>query len=286
MPDDSAPSADPNDDPVTIVSTQASTARVYDYLMGGDDNFAVDRDIADRVATQIGGMDKAMVGLRAQRAFLDDTFRRLAGELEVRQFLDIGVGIPTAENVPAVAQQVAPEARIVYVDNDPLVLAHAHSLQRSTPEGATAYVNADLRDPTTILKQAAATLDFGEPVAIVLVAILHLFEDDEGPQDIVAELVEAMQSQSYLVISHAAADIQGEEMARLAAHIRQTTPGSLVLRTNAEVARFFEGMEMLEPGLVPLDQWHQWRRGEPTEPDPASSTAWRPPYHVGVGRKP
>jgi O-methyltransferase involved in polyketide biosynthesis len=272
----------PEEPLVEIVSTNASQARVFDYMMGGDDNFAVDRATAELVAEDVGGMDKARAGLVAQRLFQDATLRRLAGELQLRQFIEIGAGIPDDEGLPAVVQQVAPEARVVYVDNDPLVLAHAHSLLKSTPEGSSAFVNADLREPERILKHAAATLDMDEPAVLVLVGILHLVSDEDQPHAIVARLLEAFAPGSHVVISHATGEIQREEMARLAKDINDATPGGLSLRSRDQVSRFFDGLQLLEPGLVSMEGWLEWHGSRPEGTGPG---AWEPPYYIGIGRK-
>jgi len=163
-----------------IDTTVAHPSRMYDYLLGGVDHFAVDREAVDAAADAVGGMENARATVRANRVFLVRAVRWLAAQ-GVRQFLDIGTGIPTMENVHQVAQEAAPESRIVYVDNDPIVLAHAHTLLKSTAEGATAYVYGDLRDPEPILTEAARTLDLGRPVAVILVAITHFFPDADDP---------------------------------------------------------------------------------------------------------
>ena len=199
----------------------AHPARVYDYWLGGKDNFE-----ADRVAGEatIAAYPAIRASARANRAFLARTVRYLAAEIGIRQFLDIGTGLPTANNTHEVAQAVAPESRIVYVDNDPLVLSHARALLTSSPEGVTAYLDADLRDTDRILKLAADTLDFSRPVAIMLLAILHYIPDLDQAQQIVARLVSAVPSGSYLVISHAASDISPEAMAEMFRRITSTCP--------------------------------------------------------------
>ncbi len=182
----------------------AHPARVYDYWLGGKDNFAADREAAERVLAVSPGL---RFRVRANRAFLARSVRYLAGEAGIRQFLDIGTGIPSANNTHEVAQSVAPDARIVYVDNDPIVLVHARALLTGTEQGRTAYIEGDLRDTQTILEQAARTLDFSQPVAIMLLGILHLISDSEDPYGIVARLVDAVPAGSYLAISHPASDI-------------------------------------------------------------------------------
>jgi hypothetical protein len=258
----------------------AHAARTYDYLLGGTDNFAVDREAIERgSAAHPGGVETARTNARAQRAFLGRAVRHLAGEVGVRQFLDIGTGIPNADNVHAVAQEVAPESRIVYVDNDPIVLAHAHTLLKSTAQGLTAYIDGDLRDPVNILGQAAATLDFTQPMGVMLVGILHTIRNEDDPCKIVATLLRAVPSNSYLVISHLASDIRAEEMAEVFKLFNQTMRAPYVLRSHAEVSRFFDGLEMLDPGVVPLNQWR------PPETDTSTPDEADIPAYGAVARK-
>jgi S-adenosyl methyltransferase len=261
--------------PAEIDTSVASPARIYDYWLGGKDNFPADQEAAQQVIEVFPGI---IPGVRANRAFLGRAARYLAGQAGIRQFLDIGTGLPTKDNTHEVAQQVAPESRVVYVDNDPIVLVHARALLDSTPQGATDYVEADVRDADKILRGAAATLDFDKPVAITLLMILMLVEDDEDPYGIVARLLEAVPSGSYLVISHPAGDVDSGEIAKAYERLNErmgATQGTL--RGHAEVARFFDGLEMVEPGLVQL---HRWR------PDPGDSGLDRDvPAYAGVGRK-
>ncbi|HEX5947369.1 MAG TPA: SAM-dependent methyltransferase [Acidimicrobiales bacterium] len=271
----------PDRDPVTIDSEVAHTSRIYDYLLGGTDNFAVDREVAQEAFSQYpGGLDGARADARANRAFLQRAVRFLAEEAGVRQFLDVGTGIPTAGNIHSIAQQVAPGSRIVYVDNDPMVLAHAHALLRGTPDGATAYVNGDLRQPAEILGQAADTLDLSQPVAIVLVGILHVIPDDDAPHKSVAALLDAVPSGSYLALSHMTSDGGGADSTRVWSHLddRMRTTNRPAVRPVAEVARFFDGLELVEPGLVAASAWR---------PDAsAAQNDGRPmPVFGGVARK-
>jgi hypothetical protein len=251
----------------------AHPARVYDYWLGGKDNFAADREAAERVLAVSPGL---RFRVRANRAFLARCVRYLAGEAGIRQFLDIGTGIPSANNTHEVAQATAPDARIVYVDNDPIVLAHARALLTSTEQGATAYIQADLRDTGAILGQAAGTLDFSRPVAIMLLGILHLISDTEDPYGIVAQLLDAVPAGSYLAISHPASDIhptQAEAQRRY--NERVSTPQTM--RTHAEVSRFFDGLTLVRPGVVYV---HKWRPDPGIElPEDVTSA------HGGVGRK-
>jgi S-adenosyl methyltransferase len=232
-------------------------ARVYNYWLGGKDNFAADRELARKFEEA----DPAVIdGVRSNRAFLGRAVHHLAADLGIRQFLDIGTGIPTASNTHEVAQQAAPASRIVYVDNDPIVLLHARALMKSDPEGATDYIDADLRDTGTILMQAARTLDFTRPVAVMLVGILHCIPDEDDPAGLVATLLAAVPAGSYLVISHPASDIHAEEMAEGAALMNRALPQAITFRPFADVARFFDGTELVPPGLVSTTQWQPGQR--------------------------
>jgi O-methyltransferase involved in polyketide biosynthesis len=253
----------------------AHPARVYDYWLGGKDNFE-----ADRVAGEatIAAYPAIRASARANRAFLARSIRFLAAEAGIRQFLDIGTGLPTASNTHEVAQSVAPESRIVYVDNDPLVLSHARALLSSSPQGVTDYLDADLRDTGHILELAASTLDFSQPVAVMLLAILHYIPDLDEAQRIVARLVDAVPSGSYLVISHAASDIDPAAMAEMIKRMNEhLAEGNHVGRTRDVVAEFFTGTDLAEPGVVKVTQW---RPATPMEAKGPTSL-WG-----GVGRKP
>ena len=190
--------------------------------------------------------------MRANRAFLARAVRYLAAECGVRQFLDIGTGLPTAGNTHQVAQEVAPDARIVYADNDPIVLLHARALLTSTPQGACDYVEADLRDTAAILRAAARTLDFGAPVALMLLIILHLIPDADDPYGIVAELMGALPSGSYLVLAHPASDIRAAQMAEMTRRVNERMSGPpATMRDRAAITRFFDGLDLVEPGCGP-----------------------------------
>lgn len=236
-----------------IDTTVVSPARIYDYWLGGKDNYAVDREAAEQVIAVFPGI---IPGVRANRAFLGRAVRYLVAEAGVRQFLDIGTGLPTENNTHEVAQAIAPESRVVYVDNDPIVLVHARALLTSSEQGATAYLEADLRDTETILHRAAETLDFGRPIAVTLLMILMLIQDSDDPYGIVSELMAAMPSGSYLVISHPASDIDSGEIVQAYERLNERMGGAQgTLRTRSEIARFFDGLEMVEPGLVQLNRW-------------------------------
>jgi len=275
--DRSAASARPLELP-DIDMTVAHSSRVYDYLLGGSDNFAVDREAAHRQIEAMGStLEQARAEIRANRAFLGRAVRYLANEVGIRQFLDLGTGIPNADNVHAVAQQAAPEARIVYVDHDPIVLAHAHALLRSTQEGATLYVDADLREPDTVLELAAGTIDLDQPVAVMLVSILHHITDAEDPPGVVAHYMSRVPSGSYLVVSHLTKDIRSEEMEGLESSPPPDAAYSFLMRSHAEVSRFFDGLELLEPGVVTVDRWRP-------EHEPTAGVE-TPPFWCGVGHK-
>jgi hypothetical protein len=262
---------------VEIDTTVAHAARVYDYLLGGTSNFAVDREAAHRQTEAIGGLEPARAMVRVNRDFLVRVVRYLVHEQGIRQFLDVGTGMPNADNVHGVAQQAAPEARIVYVDNDPVVLAHAHALLKSTPEGATDFLQADLRDPGDILERAAATLDFTRPVGVMLVGILHFLLDDDDPYGIVGRLVDAVVPGSAVVVSHLASDVQPEAMAELTRRANSRVQETVELRCREQVTKFFDGLTIVEPGIVPVDQWRPLDGAAPPPDAPAT------PIHGAVG---
>jgi hypothetical protein len=260
--------------PAEIDTSVAHPARVYDYWLGGKDNFAADREAGDRVLAATPGLRERV---QANRAFLVRAVRYLAGEAGIRQFLDIGTGIPSANNTHEVAQQAAPDSRTVYVDNDPIVLTHARALLAGGPEGSIQYIDGDVRDVASIIRAAARTLDFTQPTALMLLGILHLIQDAEGPDEIVAGLMDALPSGSYLAISHPASDIHpGQAEAQRRYNERVSTPQTL--RTRAEVSRFFEGLDLVPPGLVYV---HTWRPGPDDIVPPDGVSAYG-----GVARKP
>ncbi len=238
-----------------IDTSVASIARIYDYWLGGKDNFKADRDAAEQMIQQYPDI---VTGVRKNRAFLGRAVHYLAAEAGIRQFLDIGTGLPSSNNTHEVAQRAAPDARIVYVDNDPIVLSHAQALLTSTPEGACAYVDADIRDTGKILKDAANLLDFSRPVAVCLIMILQFIPDEDDPVSIVRALVDAIPSGSYLTVAHPASDVDqhvGPALRQLSTRMGGTRAAP---RSHQEISRFFDGLEMVEPGLVQL---HRWRPG-------------------------
>ncbi|MGH3659630.1 MAG: SAM-dependent methyltransferase [Micromonosporaceae bacterium] len=231
-----------------------NAARVYDYLLGGVTNFEIDRQIAERNnAVLPGGIDSARAEVRANRAFLVRAVRYLAGEAGIRQFLDIGTGIPTGDHVHNVAQEVAPESRIVYVDYDPIVLAHAHSLLTSTPEGVTAYIDADLHQPEQILESARATLDFDRPIALILSGILGHVGDHDAARDLVRRLMAPMPPGSHLSLNEGADTDSPYAAAQSAYNASGAVPYHL--RSPEQIEGFFDGLELVEPGVVTVPQW-------------------------------
>jgi hypothetical protein len=275
MADESSSADEPVRRDSPVINTRVPhPARVYDYFLGGKDNFEVDR-IAAEAAIQ--AFPRTAESARAARAFLRRVVHFLAAEAGIRQFLDIGTGLPSGENVHQVAQSVDPEAKIVYVDNDPVVLLHAQALLTSSGQGVTAYLDADLRDPERIFSEAAKTLDFGQPVAILLLGILHNIGDEYDPRGLVRTLMEAVPGGSYLAICHLTEDIYPElaEFARSLNERQLDAP--LVLRDHAQVTSFFDGLELVEPGVVQLSKWRPRSEFESA----AAAALWG-----GVARKP
>jgi hypothetical protein len=256
-------------------TTVAHPARVWDYWLGGKDNFAADREAGEKVIEAMPSMDAAA---RAGRAFLAAAVHFLAAGMGIRQFLDIGTGLPTASNTHEVAQQVGPESRIVYVDNDPIVLTHARALLTSNARGATAYVDADLRDTGKILAEARNVLDFSQPVALMLLHVLHFIPDRDDPYGIVAKLMEPLAPGSYLVLAHATADLGTPGFREAVERYNENSAVTATVRSKAEVARFFDGLELVEPGITPVGVW----RPGPMEDIPAHGlSTW-----TAVARKP
>jgi S-adenosyl methyltransferase len=277
----SSPDEAPDARPIEVDGSVARPARVYDYVLGGKDNFAADREVAEHAAavSSEGGIDHARAAVKADREFLGRAVRYLVADAGVRQFLDVGTGIPHEDNIHEIAQKLAPEARIVYVDDDAVVLAHAHRLRKSTAEGATAYVDANPCEVDKVLRQAPDTLDMSQPIAVTLFGTLHHVLDEDEPHKVVSRLVDAVPSGSYLAISHLTDDIMTEEVTEAAKRINESGTGfRLIVRSGDAIARFFDGLDMVEPGLVTADKWR---------PDEAtSSDARQMPYYVAIGRKP
>ncbi|MGW9397432.1 SAM-dependent methyltransferase [Streptomyces sp. NPDC055642] len=260
-----------------IDTSRPHPARVYDWFLGGKDNYPVDEELG----RQIMGVDGTARHIaRTNRWFMQRVTRWLAAEAGVRQYLDIGTGIPTEPNLHQIAQRHAPESRVVYTDNDHLVLQHAEALTHSTPEGVTAYVQADVREPGHILRQARETLDLGRPVALSLVALTHFLGDEDDPYALVARLVDALPSGSHLVLSQLTADFDPEAVGR---GVAMYAAGGVTLapRTRAEIARFFDGLDLVDPGLVQVTDWHpELADGESTDDSAVIS------LYGAVGRKP
>ncbi|MFJ7338706.1 SAM-dependent methyltransferase [Streptomyces sp. NPDC101110] len=266
MPGD-ALSQDPAELQRRIDSSKAHPARVYDVFLGGKDHYPADRDAA---AAALAANPRGYLDVRHNRDFLRRAVTTLVEQDGMRQFLDIGTGLPTAENVHQIAQRVTPESRVVYVDNDPVVLAHARALLTSGPEGRTDYIDADLRDPDRILEQAAKTLDFDRPVALCLVAVLHFVADEEA-YPLVSGLLGELPAGSRLVLSHLTEDLNPENIR--AVQRTYTERGfTFVLRSRADVERFFTDsrLEIAGPGVVPA---HRWRpdRAAPVPEQPEES---------------
>jgi hypothetical protein len=252
---------------------------VYTYWIGGKDHFEADREAARavmRVRPQV------VAGARANRAFLARVVRYLAAERGIQQFLDIGTGLPAMDNTHEVAQRIAPACKVCYVDNDPLVLVHARALLASTTrQGACGYVDADLREPETIVAQAAHTLDFTQPTAILLLAIVHFLPDSDAPAEIVARLASALAAGSYLAISHLTADFAPEQVAAAAEAYNTRAPVQVVARTHAQVSGLFGGLPLVAPRVVPVTQWRP-RIGELAPPADLYAGLARIPHPVAA----
>ncbi|GAA2476155.1 SAM-dependent methyltransferase [Winogradskya humida] len=251
-------------------------ARRYNYWLGGKDHFPADRESGEEFARKFPGV---RIGARANRAMLQRAVGFLAAECGVKQFLDVGTGLPTADNTHEVAQRIHPEARVVYVDNDPLVMTHARALLTSTPEGATAYLEADLRDPGKILSQAAELLDFSRPIALVVVAVLHFIPGEGAARPLVQELVDAVPRGSYLLVTHATMDFSPAEHRVAHERMRVTGRSDVWMRSRDEFATLLDGLEVVEPGIVAVSEWRP-PAGEPL-PDPKDVAIWG-----AVARKP
>jgi S-adenosyl methyltransferase len=255
-----------------VDTSKPHPARMYDYYLGGKDSYPVDWEAAERV---ISLFPEIGFGARINRAFMNRACRLLA-ERGMSQFLDIGTGIPTAPNLHQVVQEITPAARVVYVDNDPIVLRHAEALLRSTPEGVTRYIEADAREPEKIIEGARRVLDFDQPIALSMVALLHFLSDEHRPYELVKGLVDALPSGSHLVLSHVTGDFAPETWDRIVAIYRDSGVPAQV-RSRTEFARFFEGLELLDPGVRMATAWH---------PAPNQDPTTQVPLYVGVARKP
>ncbi|MDJ1132991.1 SAM-dependent methyltransferase [Streptomyces iconiensis] len=255
----------------------AHNARVWNYWLGGKDYYDVDGQVGDHVTGMYPIIGEVA---RADRAFLGRAVTHLAGEAGIRQFLDIGTGLPTVDNTHEVAQRIAPESRIVYVDNDPTVLLHANALLTSSPKGVTDYIEADAHDPDTILRAAGRTLDFDRPVAVMMLGILNFVLDTEEARSIVERLVAAVPSGSYLVLTHPTVELGGEANTEAMRFWNENATPPITARTRAEVAGFFEALELLDPGIVSCSHWR---------PEATSGSTDEPqvvPQFGAVARKP
>jgi hypothetical protein len=265
-------SLDP-DMPPGVDTSVAHIARIQNYLRGGTDNFPADREAARQSVAAYPGL---VASIRSNQAFLGRAVRYLAGPAGVRQFLDIGTGLPTAGGVHEIASQAAPGCRVVYVDNDPVVLAHARTLLAGTPPGQASYLDADLRDTARLLDQAAAALDFSAPVAIMLVSVLHMVEDRDDPHAIVAALLDAVPPGSFLALTHVGSDLEPEATAEMTRRVNARVARRATPRDYPAVLRLFGGLDLVPPGVVRVPEW----RPATPEDAAAASTQWG-----GVGRK-
>ena len=261
--------------PTEIDTSKPHPARIYDYLLGGKDNFAADRETA---AIALEGWPTVRTAARENRAFLGRAVRYLAEEAGVTQFLDIGSGLPSVGNVHEVAQDVVPSARVVYVDNDPIVLAHARAFLPSGPGGNCAYVHADLRTPDAILDAARSSLDFTQPVALLMMAVLHFIRDGDDPAGLVATYREALPPGSYLALSHGTTDFHPDKKATsVAASAYDSASAPLVLRSRPEIEKLFDGFTIEPPGLVQAPLWHP-------DADPEPGSLQKIGIYAGVAR--
>jgi hypothetical protein len=261
-------------EPPRINTKVPHPARVYDYWLGGKDNFEADRRAAKESSVIF---PKTVESARSCRSYLSRVVGYLTAEAGIRQFLDLGSGLPSVQNVHEVAQSIAPDSRVVYVDNDPVVLLHAQTLLNSSPEGATGYVQADLRHPELVLPQAAEILDFGKPVAVMLLAVLHFVSDAHDPAGLIRTLMDAVPSGSYLAIGHHTADIY-PELTEFARYLSALNPEfAATLRDKQQVTDLFAGLDLVEPGVVQISKWR-----------PDSELTARTPAALwgGVARKP
>jgi hypothetical protein len=263
----------PDDSQPELNTAVPHSARLWNYWLGGKDNFEVDRYAGDEIARRLPSITALA---REDRGFLRRMVQHLVADLGIRQILDIGTGLPTANNTHEVAQRAAPETRIVYVDNDPLVLAHARALLTSTPEGRTDYIQADLNKPADIVRRATETLDFDQPIALTLLGIVHFILDDDAARDVIRELVAAVPSGSYLAIAHGCRDINTAEADDIVAFWNEHGTPKIKYRSAAQIAELFDGLELLEPGVVPCNRW---RPGPDDTPNDVNQ-------FCAVGRKP
>jgi S-adenosyl methyltransferase len=269
-----------NETSARIDTTVPHPARRYNYWLDGKDNFAADRASADEFEAKFPGM---RAGVRANRAALGRMTRYLAGEAGIRQFLDIGTGLPTADNTHEVAQRVVPESRVLYVDNDPLVLTHARALLTSSPEGKTDYLQADLRAPATILDspELRAVLDLSQPVALMLIAVLHFIDDRRQAREIVGQLMDALPAGSYLAVTQFTLDFLPEQEKVLYRQMLDAGRSDVWPADRSEFAALFDGMDLVDPGVALVSRWRPDDDVQDADADPS-----RIAIYAGLGRKP
>jgi hypothetical protein len=271
----------PERDPFAIDTSVAHPARIQSYLAGGDGHFAADRNAVEDFGSALpNGIRDARASVRSLGSFMARTVRFMAVDLGIRQFLNIGAVVPTVKKVHEVAHQVAPDARFVYVGDDPVVLAHAHKLRASVYDGATEYVHATFTDTDLILKQAAPPLDLDRPVAALLLTTLNFVPDDDEPRQLLRRLVDAMAPGSCVCIAHSSYDFNAEGMREAAQKLSKALRTAWVVRTYEEIERFYDGLDMVDPGLVPIDDWR------PTVEAPMPLSSRPVPIFGGIGQKP
>jgi hypothetical protein len=267
-----------------VDSGSAYATRIFNYLLGGNDHFAADREAAHHLYGGLpGGLDTARTIARALHDFMLDTVRYLAAEAGIRQFVKLGSVVRVLDDVHDVAQRIAPEARVVYVGSDAVVLAHAHELQASSPSGVTAFVHSDLRDLPGLMRQVGSTLDLAQPVAVVMQGVLHYIGGDDDPRAFVAQLVDLIAPGSYLAVAHAASDLgdgQIAEAAKRQQELARAMRWTMVPRSRDEITRLLDGLELVGPGLVPIDHW------SPSAAPATASSAAVLPWYGAVAQKP
>jgi hypothetical protein len=268
---------------IDIDLSVAHPARVHNYLAGGDAHFTVDREAVDQAAAVLpGGLETARRAVRSMAEFHARVVRYLVVEAGITQFLKLGAVVPAVQDVHEIAQAAAPGARVVYVGSDPTVLAHAHSLRQAGPEGITAYLHGTVYDVEAIVEQASATLDWGQPIALLLPATLNFVPEERDPHGTVARLVDALPSGSYMVLTHTSHETGSERMLDAAERFGKVLGKTYVVRTRDDIIRFFAGLDLVEPGLVQIDQWNP----PPPPPVTVAASDHRPvPIYGGAGRK-
>lgn len=266
---------------IEIDITTAHPARVHNYLAGGAANFAVDREAVEKAVDMLPGeLETARRAVEAMAGFQARVVRHLVVDVGVTQFLKLGTAVPAGEDIHEIAQSAAPGTRVVYVGDDPTVLAHAHSMRSSRPEGITAYVHGSLLDVDPIVEQASTTLDLARPVALLSPATMNFVADEDDPHGIVARFVDAVAPGSYLALAHSSPDVGSERMREAAEKFARLLGDPYVVRTRDQIARFFAGLDMVDPGLVPIEQW---RPAPGEELDPTRRPV---PLYGALARKP